>query len=72
MAFKNNSSNSFAYQLGTGIRLEISKNWDASATYEYIDLGKIHLGEGAVRPGVKGPEIQLTSNAFLLGLTYKF
>jgi opacity protein-like surface antigen len=73
-----NEKNSFAWQLGTGIKYKISNNTFLDLGYRYVDLGNCSIKEAtAILSGNKTTSTNpirrlLRTHEFVLGIMYKF
>lgn len=72
-AFASKTSGHVAYNLGAGIDIELNKQFIASLSYEYLDLGNVTSGRGANDWSSQALNFgTYRSNQALLSLTYLF
>lgn len=71
LGYANKCKFDFAYDLGTGLRVDLNKRLAFKVNYEYFDFGKGELGFSSIRPGLKGPNVSVRGQAFLAGLIVK-
>ena len=71
LAFASRTVASFAYQFGAGLDWRANQHWIFSLGYLFTDAGKVELGVGKIRPGVKGPDQYLRLNSVLFSCSYQ-
>lgn len=72
-SFASKENTSFAYKLGLGAKYQINNSVDLDIRYQYVDLGKVSLGNldnGYTNTTTKSANLR--ANEVLVGIAYKF